>query len=153
MAEEQLDVAPEPENAESDAYALDPKTISAILYTVEVQDRERLVGSMEPLHAADIADMLEQMNAYDRMRLIRLYDLEFDGDILTELDESIREEVIQILKPEVLADAVRELDSDDVVDLLEDLEDAQRDSILEALEDSDRVAVEQSLTYPEVFRR
>ncbi|SFQ56098.1 magnesium transporter [Roseivivax halotolerans] len=149
MAEDQLDVAPEPENAESDAYALDPKTISAILYTVEVQDRERLVELMEPLHAADIADMLEQMNAYDRMRLIRLYDLEFDGEILTELDESIREEVIQILKPEVLADAVRELDSDDVVDLLEDLEDAQRDSILEALEDSDRVAVEQSLTYPE----
>ncbi|MHA7874303.1 magnesium transporter [Roseivivax sp.] len=149
MAEDQLDVAPEPEDQESDAYALDPKTITAILYSVEVQDRARLVELLEPLHAADIADMLEQMNAFDRMRLIRLYGQEFDGDILTELDEGLREEVIRILEPEVLADAVRDLDSDDVVDLLEDLEDAQRDSILDALEDSDRVAVQQSLTYPD----
>lgn len=104
---------------------------------------------MDPLHPADIADLLEQINAFDRMRLIKLYDKEFDGDILSELDESIREEVIGILSPQVLADAVRELDSDDVVDLLEDLDQPQQDAILDALEDSDRVAVEQSLTFPE----
>jgi magnesium transporter len=75
--------------------------------------------------------------------------VEFDGDILSELDESIREEVIGLLHPEVLAEAVRELDSDDVVDLVEDLEDRQQDAILEYLEDSDRLAVQQSLTYPE----
>ncbi|MGY9049444.1 MAG: magnesium transporter, partial [Rhodobacterales bacterium] len=101
------------------------------------------------LHPADIADMLEQINAFDRMRLIKLYGREFDGEILTELDESIREEVINLLSPEVLAEAVRELDSDDVVDLIEDLEQTQQDAILEVLEDSDRVAVQQSMTYPE----
>ena len=104
---------------------------------------------MEPLHPADIADLLEQINAFDRGRLIRLYDKEFDGDILSELDESIREEVISALNPQVLADAVRDLDSDDVVDLLEDLEEPQQEAILDALEDSDRVAIEQSLSYPE----
>src|SRR5690606_11630897 len=80
---------------------------------------------------------------------IPLYGMEFDGDILSELDESIREEVISILNPQVLADAVRELDSDDVVDLLEDLGTPQQDAILDALEDVDRVAVQQALTYPE----
>jgi magnesium transporter len=75
--------------------------------------------------------------------------VEFDGDILSELDESIREEVMSTLHPEVLADAVRDLDSDDVVDLVEDLEDDQQRAILEVLEDSDRVAVQSSLTYPE----
>lgn len=104
---------------------------------------------MDPLHPADIADLLEQINAFDRMRLIKLYDKEFDGDILSELDESIRDEVISILSPQVLADAVRDLNSDDVVDLLEDLDQPQQDAILDALEDSDRVAVQQSLTYPE----
>ncbi len=130
-------------------YALDPKTTSAILYAVDIDDRAKLTELMEPLHAADIADLLEQMNAFDRSRLVRLYDQEFDGDILSELDESIREEVISVLKPEVLAEAVRDLDSDDVVDLVEDLDAPQQEAILDALEDTDRVAVEQALAYPE----
>ncbi|SLN47247.1 Magnesium transporter MgtE [Roseivivax jejudonensis] len=149
MTEDQTDIAPEPESEEDDAYALDPKTITTILYAVEVNDRDRLVALLDPMHPADIADILEQMNAFDRMRLIKLYGEEFDGDILTELDEGIREEVIGILNPRVLASAVRDLESDDVVDLLEDLEEPQRDAILEVLDDPDRIAVEQSLTYPE----
>ncbi|WP_425098910.1 magnesium transporter [Tropicibacter sp. S64] len=140
---------PEAETDDDDAYALDRKAVAQILYAVDIDDRDKLVELLEPLHQADIADMLEQINAFDRMRLIKLYGKEFDGEILTELDESIREEVIRILNPEVLADAVRELDSDDVVDLLEDLDDPQKEAILEVLEDSDRVAVQQSLTYPE----
>ena len=57
--------------------------------------------------------------------------------------------MINLLKPEVLADAVRDLESDDVVDLLEDLETPQQEAILDALDDIDRLAVEQSLAYPE----
>ncbi|MGB1152626.1 MAG: magnesium transporter [Paracoccaceae bacterium] len=131
------------------AYVLDRRAVSAILDAVEVQDREQLITLIEPLHAADVADLLEQITAYDRRRLIALYDREFDGDILAELDEGLREEVVTLLSPEVLAGAVRELESDEVVDLLEDLETPQQEAVLEALDDSDRVAVEQSLTYPE----
>ncbi|WP_375691836.1 magnesium transporter [Pseudooceanicola sp. LIPI14-2-Ac024] len=134
---------------DEDAYAIDRRTVAAILYAVDVGDREKLIELMEPLHAADIADLLEQINAYDRRRLVELYDKEFDGEILSELDDSVREEVISLLSPEVLSEAVRELDSDDVVDLLEYLEEPQQEQILEALELSDRVAVEQALTYPE----
>ena len=134
---------------DEDAYALGRKAVAEVLFAVDVEDRDRLSALMEPLHPADIADLLEQINAFDRMRLIKLYGQEFDGEILSELDESIREEVIGLLRPDVLAEAVRELDSDDVVDLVEDLEDAQQEAILDVLEDSDRVAVEQSLTYPE----
>jgi len=140
---------PEAETIGEDAYELDRKRVAQILFALDRDDRDALVELMDPLHPADIADLLEQINAYDRGRLIRLYDKEFDGDILSELDESIREEVISALNPEVLADAVRDLDSDDVVDLLEDLEEPQQEAILDALEDSDRVAIEQSLSYPE----
>ncbi|MCZ4257861.1 magnesium transporter [Sulfitobacter sp. PR48] len=140
--------APE-EEAERSDYALEPKTVAAVLYAVDIDDREKLIELMEPLHAADIADLLEQINAFDRSRLIRLYGMEFDGDILSELDESIREDVIAVLTPQVLTQAVRDLDSDDVVDLIEDLEDAQQEAILGALEDTERAAVQQSLSYPE----
>ncbi|WP_299687891.1 magnesium transporter [uncultured Tateyamaria sp.] len=130
-------------------YVLGRKDVSAILYAVDIEDRAQLTALMDPLHAADIADLLEQINAFDRSRLIRLYDREFDGEILSELDEAIREEVIAVLKPHVLAEAVRELDSDDVVDLIEDLDTTQQEQILDALEDSDRAMVEQSLAFPE----
>ncbi|MGX0975556.1 magnesium transporter [Roseovarius sp. MBR-51] len=148
MADDEDDLAPEAEQEEDDQ-PLTRSLIARIMYAVETQDREMLWAEMEPLHAADIADLLEQSNAYDRRRLIELYGQEFDGDILSELDESIREEVMGLLTPQVLADAVRELDSDDVVDLVEDLEDQQQEAILSVLEDSDRIAVQQSLTFPE----
>ena len=142
----ELTEAPNPEDT---GYHLDKKNVSAILYAVDIEDRAQLIELMEPLHAADIADLLEQINSFDRSRLIRLYDREFDGDILSELDEGIREEVIAVLKPHVLADAVRELDSDDVVDLVEDLGGSQQEVILDALPDADRAMVEQALSYPE----
>ena len=144
------ETAPEITPAEAeDTYVLDRKDVAAILYAVDIDDREQLLELMESLHAADIADLLEQVNAFDRMRLIRLYGKEFDGEILSELDEGIREDVIHVLNPQVLRDAVRDLDSDDVVDLVEDLDAPQQEAILDVLPEADRVAVEQSLAYPE----
>ncbi|WP_372614603.1 magnesium transporter [Aquicoccus sp.] len=134
---------------DEEGYGLSRRDVSAILQAVDMDDRNALIELMEPLHAADIADLLEQIDSQDRRRLIALYGVEFDGDILSELDESIREEVIGVLHPEVLADAVRELESDDVVDLLEDLEEPQQRAILGALDDADQMVVRQALSYPE----
>ncbi|WP_113911353.1 magnesium transporter [Roseovarius dicentrarchi] len=138
-----------PEAERDDVYELDRQAVARIIHAVDNQDRTGLIAELEPLHAADIADLLEQIDAFNRRRLIELYGDEFDGEILSELQDSIREEVLRYLNPEVLADAVRELDSDDVVDLIEDLEGHEQDAILEVLEDSDRIAVRQSLSYPE----
>jgi magnesium transporter len=123
--------------------------VGAVLAAVADADGARLADLMEPLHAADIADLLEQIRPEERRALVKLYQREFDGDILSELDESIREEVIAALSPDVLSDAVRDLDSDDVVDLIEDLDEPSQEAILNALPDTDRLAVEQALTYPE----
>jgi magnesium transporter len=109
---------PDKEPEKDDGFVLDRKAVAAILYTLDIEDRDTLVALMEPMHAADIADLLEQINAYDRGRLIRLYGQEMDGEILSELDETLREEVIAAMSPQVLAEAVRELDSDDVVYLI-----------------------------------
>jgi magnesium transporter len=137
------------ETEEQDDYALNPKLASGVLYAIEAGDRATLLELMEPLHAADIADLLEQINAFDRRRLVQLYGAEFDGEILSELDEALREEVMNVLRPDVLAEAVRDLESDDIVDLVEDLDEPQQEAILDQLEDADRVAVEQALSYPE----
>ena len=134
---------------DEDEYGLDPRVVEAILDAVGRGDAGAIDALMEPLHAADIADLLEQIGPAERKALVQLWSKGIDGEILSELDEGIREEVIEALPHEVLTEAVRELDSDDVVDLIEDLEEPVQERILDALEDSDRVAVEQSLTYPE----
>ncbi len=123
--------------------------VAAILAAVGTGDTLRLAGLMAPLHAADVADLLEQIDPHDRRALLALWSGGIDGDVLSELDWSIREEVIESLPEAVVAEAVRELDTDDVVDILEDLEPEGQERILEALADADRVAVEQALSYPE----
>ena len=138
----------QPDQAREDnAYTLDRRTTAEVLRHVGGQDRAQLISILGPLHAADIADLLEQISAYDRKRLVLLYDREFDGEILAELEEGVREDIIALLNPEVLAEAVRE--SDDVVDIIEDLEQLQQDVILDALDKIERAAVKKSLTYPE----
>jgi magnesium transporter len=139
----------EPNPTEDARYELDKATVRGIVEAAEAGDRPALELLLEPLHAADIADLLEQVEPDARDAVIRVYGAEFDGEILTEIDESIREEVIEQLEPEVLGEAVRDLDSDDVVDLIEDLDAPQQEAILEQLEDNDRAVVEQALSYPE----
>lgn len=144
-------IAPQrnPDGTTEGDYELSRRDVATILHTVDRGDQQLLLTLMEPLHPADIADLLEQLNAHDRRRLVQLYGQEFDGDILSELDEGLREEIIAVLQPDVLAEAVRDLETDDVVDLVEDLDEPQQEAILEVLEDADRVAVEQALSYPE----
>lgn len=127
----------------------DPRNTAAVLAAVAAQDAARLTALLEPLHAADIADILEQIGSSARRGLIRLWSRQIDGDILSELDDSIREEVIGALPTEVVADAVRELDTDDVVDILEDLDAPEQERILDALDSVDRVAVERAMSFPE----
>lgn len=134
---------------EDEVYELNRRDVAAVRAAVEAGARDELIALMEPMHAADIADLLEQISSADRFALIELYGVEFDGEILSELDESIREDVIAALRPEVLAEAVRELESDDVVDLLEDLEQPQQDAIFRALDDADAMVARQALSYPE----
>ncbi|MFZ1482870.1 MAG: CBS domain-containing protein, partial [Paracoccaceae bacterium] len=123
--------------------------LDAVLSAVEAGDAAGVDALLEPLHAADIADILEQIGASDRAALLALWHGGIDGDVLSELDESIREEVIGALPETVVAEAMRELETDDLVDILEDLEAPAQGKILDALEDADRVAVEQALAYPE----
>ncbi|WP_428539331.1 magnesium transporter [Profundibacter sp.] len=130
-------------------FALGNRLIDEVIEAIEQGDSVRLTQLLEPLHAADIADILEQISATQRRALLRLWKGEMEGEVLSELDESLREEVMESLAPEELAEAVRDLETDDVVDLLEDLDAPQQDEILEVLEDADRVAVQQALTYPE----
>jgi magnesium transporter len=116
---------------------------------IQAGDAALLNRLLEPMHGADIADIIERLTPAERRAFLTLYSGEIDGEILSEIDDSIRDEVIEQLPPEVVAEAVREMDSDDVVDLVEDMDEPERQEILAALDATDRAAVQQSLAYPE----
>ncbi len=145
MAEETGDLAEQSD----EGYALDLSLYERVVDAVTAADALALDALLDPLHPADIADLLEQLSGAERRAFLSLWSMGIDGEILSELEENLREEVIDYLPQKVLNEAVRELDSDDVVDLLEDLEDSQQGLILDALDATDRVAVEQALSYPE----
>lgn len=139
----------EDRDSERDVYALDGSLRAQLKRAVAYRDVRAIDALMEPLHPADIADLLEQISSGEREALLELWSSGVDGEVLSELEWSTREEILPLLPDAVLADAVRELDSDDVVDLVEDLGEDQQEAILDALNDADRAAVEQALSYPE----
>ncbi|WIY51458.1 magnesium transporter [Devosia sp. YIM 151766] len=103
----------------------------------------------EPLHSADTGDVLEQLEADERLALVRMLGERFDFSALTEVDESIRVEIMDSLPNAAIARGVAELDNDDAVYLLEDLEKEDQDEILSALPAFERLALKRSLDFPE----
>ena len=134
---------------EDEAFGITDRLIAEVLDAVAAEDATAIDTLLDPLHPADIAHLIEQIDGRDRRDLISVWKGGMDGDTLSELNESLREEIIEQLAPADLAEAVRELESDDVVDLVEYLDDDQQEAVLGALDAGDRVVVEQALSYPE----
>jgi magnesium transporter len=105
-----------------------------------------LVGE---LHEADTGDLIEALDPDSRPKLIELMGKDFDFTALTEVDDTVREEILEELEPETVAEGVREIDSDDAVYILEDLPKDEQAEILEQLPAPERVAIARRLDYPE----
>ena len=105
-----------------------------------------LVGE---LHEADAGAVLEALDPELRPRLIALMGADFDFTALTQVDDTVREEILEELAPETVAEGVRDLDSDDAVAILEDLTKEDQAEILEQLPPVERIALKRSLDYPE----
>ena len=142
------DTRPEVDDDE-EAFGITDRVVENVLEAIDNRSVEDIEALLDPLHPADIAHLIELIDAKPRRELLTLWKGGMDGDILSELDESLREEIIESLEPAELAVAMRDLDSDDVVDLVEYMDEAQQEAVLDALEPGERVVVEQSLSYPE----
>ena len=124
-------------------------TLGAALDAARAGDAVRVRALLDPVHPADVADLLEQVGLDDREALLAMGLAVIDGDVLSEISDAIREDVLDSLSDAVVAEALRDLDSDDLVDIVEDLEAKDQGRILGAMDAADRVAVEQALAWPE----
>jgi magnesium transporter len=126
-----------------------PEFVEQISRAVQAADAPFLREIVAELHEADLGDLIEALDPDDRPRLVELTGADFDFSALNEVDDTVREEILEELEPETVAEGVRELESDDAVELLEGLDEEDQEEILEKLPHSERVALERSLLYPE----
>lgn len=134
---------------DDDIFGLPEGTVAEVRAALDAGDAAPLPEILDPLHPADIADLIEHLSPRERRDFAALAPGRIDGEVLSELAEGLRDDVVDLLQPAELAEAVRELDSDDVVDLVETLEGDRQEAVLAALPAPERVAVEKALAYPE----
>ncbi len=123
--------------------------IYAAQEALEADDEARFRELIEPLHVADLADLLEYLPGEERQKAVEQLGRAMDPELLSWLDPAVREEVIEQLGPRGLARALSALDSDDAVDVFEDLDEDFQHRILTALPMAYRTLLEESLSYPE----
>lgn len=123
--------------------------VTSIAEAIKTRDSAKLRDLAGDLHESDTGDLLEALDQELRPQLIVLLGADFDFSALTEVDDTVREEILDELPSETVAEGVRELDSDDAVYILEDLPKDEQAEILEQLPASERIALERSLLYPE----
>jgi magnesium transporter len=128
---------------------LRPDFVERVLDAVEAGDNETARKLVEPLHPADIADLIELAARDEREGLVAALADVVDADVYAELNDYVRETLIDEMEPEQVADLAGQLDTDDAVAIIEDLDRDDRQAVLERMEPDDRAAVEEALTYPE----
>jgi magnesium transporter len=126
-----------------------PEFVEEITRCIKAQDAPFLRAVVAELHEADLGDLIAALDAEERVSLVELTGTDFDFSALNEVDDAVREEILEELEPETVAEGVRELESDDAVELLEGLDEEDQEEILEKLPPSEREEIERSLDYPE----
>ena len=128
---------------------LTPDFVEAVINHVEAGEVEAARELVTPLHPADIADLFELAPSDARRPLASALAELLDGDVLSEMNEWVRDELIDALAPYQVAEIATQLDTDDAVAIIEELDADEQREVLRALSPDDRAAIEEALSYPE----
>lgn len=123
--------------------------VETVARAVEAGNVEWLRHLVGDLHESDLGAVLEALDPDDRPQLVELLGIDFDFTALTEVDTSVREDILEELDPETVAEGVREIDTDDAVTILADIPSEERSEILEFVPADERAALTRGLDYPE----
>jgi magnesium transporter len=129
--------------------AIRSEFLDRVQEAIERRDATVLQALVGELHEADTGDLIEALDGELRPRFVELLGREFDFAALTEVDDTVREEILEEVSSKVIAEGVRDLDSDDAAHIIEDLPAQEQAEILEQMPPPERSAVERILHYPE----
>jgi magnesium transporter len=151
---EHIATAPRRDSA-LDSHAIDdedqlrPEFVDKVLDAVDAGDDETARKLVEPLHPADVADLIEAAARDEREGLVKALAGIVDADVLAEMNDWVRDGLLDEMEPQQVADIAGQLETDDAVALIEDLDKDEQQAVLQRMEPDDRAAVEEALGYPE----
>jgi magnesium transporter len=149
----EIEDAPLPRDPEAASRAL--VEVQALL--VQIHDSpaarasllERLRDRLVQLHSADVAYILEAIPIDDRLVVWDLVRAERDGDILVEVSESVRENLIASMDRDELVAAAETLDTDDLADIAADLPIDVVEEVRRGLNPEEREQLRAAMSYGE----
>jgi len=113
------------------------------------EDKVALLASIDDVHESDVAEIITLLSHDQRASFMRLIGTDIPAPVFAELDDGVRDEVVEHIDIDTLVAAVQELDSNDAVFVLEDLDSEEQQEVLQKISPSDRALLERALEFPE----
>ncbi|MFT9099098.1 MAG: magnesium transporter [Zymomonas mobilis subsp. pomaceae] len=122
--------------------------VRQIVSCVEAGDNETVYALVAPLHPADIAELFAQAPVeIRRPSAAAITDL-MSGEVISEMNEWVREDLLKALTPQEIANIVAQLDLDDAVVIISELDPQKQQETLQLMASDDRLAIERALSFP-----
>lgn len=120
-----------------------------VVYELLDNDQKKIIELFATLHPANAASILQFLTTNAREEVIAVLGQHFDPEILSYLDESVLETVLDLWAIHEIAQKLEKLEGQDALKILEDLDKEERRAMLRALNPELRVFLEEGLAYPE----
>ena len=104
---------------------------------ISAKNNSTLKKLVKNVHFADMADVINILSEEQGIYLIKLFNSEKTSEILTELDENVREKILKALSVKEIADEIEELDSDDAADILSELSEERKEEVISEISDDE----------------
>ncbi len=149
FTEQEQTVLPDEDDELDEDNLLKPRFVDSVAAALQDGDEARAYELVEPLHPADIADLFELLEREQRPKLAAAITDLMTHEVVAELNDHVREDMMEALPAATVAEIAEQLDTDDAVQLIEDLDAADQAAVLAEMEPEDRAAIESALSYPE----
>ena len=131
-------------------FKLSEELLDQINSDIVAQNNNALQTLVKEYHFADLAEIFEALQIDQAVYLFKLIDSEKSADMLPELDEDVRESILDALSSEEIATEIEELDTDDAVDIIAELSDEVRIEVINQISDTEHADdIRELLTYDE----
>ncbi|HIF84886.1 MAG TPA: magnesium transporter [Flavobacteriaceae bacterium] len=118
-----------------ESFQLSKILIKKIAELILAKKNTTLKKLVNEIHFADMAEIINELSEDQGIYLIKLFDSEKTSEILTELDEDVREKILEGLSVKEIADEIEELDSDDAADILAELSEERKEEVISKISD------------------
>jgi len=122
------------------------KALRSALDQGMLRSAHRMVNA---LHPAEIASLLQSLPRPQRELVWDFVDRDLEGEVLVELNENVRAELMQDMAAEELVAAAEGMEVDDLADLFADLPETVTQELLKSMDHQDRERLRTVLSYPE----